>query len=48
MPDILAHYVLSYLVANRIVKPRYAVLFALTVLLSDVDIYALSENPQTA
>ena len=37
MPDTLAHYALSYLVASRMVKPRYAVLFAPIGLLPDVD-----------
>ena len=37
MPDVLTHYALSYLVANRMVKHMYAVLFALIVLLPDVN-----------
>jgi len=37
MPDILAHYALSYLVASRVAKPRYALFIALIGLLPDVD-----------
>lgn len=37
MPDLLAHYVVSYLVVSRVVKARYALLFALIGLLPDID-----------
>ena len=38
MPDILlAHYVLSYLIASRVVRPRNAVLLVLIRLLPYID-----------
>ena len=37
MPDLLAHYAVSYLVASRVLKPRYALLVALAGLLPDID-----------
>ena len=38
MPDALAHYAISYLVASRVAKPRHALLIALIGLLPDVDV----------
>lgn len=38
MPDALAHYAVSYLVASRVTKPRHALLLALIGILPDVDI----------
>ena len=37
MPDLLAHYLVSYLTARTIVKPRYALIIAFVGLLPDVD-----------
>ena len=37
MPDLLAHYAFSYLVARTAVRPRYAALVALIGLLPDID-----------
>jgi len=37
VPDVAAHYAVSLLVASRIVKLRYALLFALVGLLPDID-----------
>ncbi len=37
MPDALAHYALSYLIASRMVKPKHALLIALIGLLPDID-----------
>ncbi|RLG79467.1 MAG: hypothetical protein DRO13_06005 [Thermoprotei archaeon] len=38
MPDALAHYAISYLVASRVTKPKYALFIALIGLLPDVDV----------
>jgi len=38
MPDILMHYLVSYLVASRVVRRRYAVFIALAGLLPDLDV----------
>ena len=38
MPDILTHYLVSYLVASRVVRRRYAVFIALAGLLPDLDV----------
>ena len=38
MPDILTHYAISYLVASRVTKPKYALLIALIGLLPDIDV----------
>jgi hypothetical protein len=37
MPDLLAHYIASYLVAKAIIEPRRALLLAFVGLLPDVD-----------
>jgi hypothetical protein len=37
MPDLLTHYMVSYLVARALVEPRRALLLALVGLLPDVD-----------
>lgn len=37
MPDLLTHYVVSYLIASRLFKSRYALALALVGLLPDVD-----------
>jgi len=37
VPDALAHYVASYLVARAVLRPRYAALLALVGLLPDLD-----------
>ncbi len=37
MPDVLTHYTLSYLIASRVMKPKYAVLVAFIGLLPDID-----------
>ena len=38
MPNLLAHYAISYLIASRVAKPRYALLLALIGLLPDTDV----------
>ena len=38
MPDALAHYAVSYLVASRVTKPKYALFIALIGLLPDIDV----------
>jgi len=37
VPDLLAHYLVSYLIARTIVEPRYALIIAFVGLLPDVD-----------
>ena len=37
MPDLLAHYLVSYLTARTVIKPRYALIIAFVGLLPDVD-----------
>ena len=37
MPDVLAHYALSYLVASRILRPRHAALAAIAGVAPDID-----------
>uniref|UniRef100_A0A7J3Z5T6 Metal-dependent hydrolase n=1 Tax=Ignisphaera aggregans TaxID=334771 RepID=A0A7J3Z5T6_9CREN len=37
MPDLLAHYLVSYLIARTIVEPRYALIIAFVGLFPDVD-----------
>jgi len=37
MPDLLAHYLVSYLVARTIVEPRYALIIAFVGVVADVD-----------
>ena len=37
MPDLLAHYLVSYLIVRTIVEPRYALIIAFVGLLPDVD-----------
>ena len=41
MPDLLTHYMASYLIARTIVEPRRALLLALLGLLPDVDVLLL-------
>jgi hypothetical protein len=41
MPDLLTHYMASYLMARTIVEPRRALLLALVGLLPDVDVLLL-------
>jgi len=41
MPDLLTHYMASYLIARTIVEPRRALLLALVGLLPDVDVLLL-------
>jgi len=38
MPDALAHYAVSYLVASRVTKHKYALFIALIGLLPDIDV----------
>ena len=38
MPDLLTHYAISYLIASRVLKYRYALFFALIGLLPDIDV----------
>ncbi len=38
MPDALAHYAVSYLVASRVTKYKYALFIALIGLLPDIDV----------
>ncbi len=38
MPDALAHYAVSYLVASRVTKPKQALFIALIGLLPDIDV----------
>jgi len=38
MPDLVTHYVSSYLVARSALRPRYAAILALVGLLPDVDV----------
>ena len=38
MPDLLAHYAISYLIASRVEKPRRAMALALIGLLPDLDV----------
>ena len=38
MPDALAHYAVSYLVASKVTKPKYSLLRALIGLLPDIDV----------
>jgi len=38
MPDLITHYVSSYLVARSALRPRYAALLALAGLLPDIDV----------
>jgi len=38
MPDLVTHYVSSYLVARSALRPRYAALLALAGLLPDIDV----------
>jgi len=37
MPDLLTHYVISYLIASRLFRPKYALIIAVAGLLPDVD-----------
>ncbi len=37
MPDLLTHYAISYLIASRIVKPKYALVIAIAGILPDID-----------
>jgi len=38
LPDLVTHYVSSYLVARSALRPRYAALLALAGLLPDIDV----------
>jgi len=37
VPDLLAHYLVSYLIARTIVEPRYALIIAFVGVVADVD-----------
>lgn len=45
MSDLLMHYTISYLVANRVLKPRHALLVALVELPPDIDALREVEKP---